>query len=81
MAVSTYKGEIIRNETTLINGKSVYIFEQIGYWNDSEEKETWVKFYCNYGGNLYQCLIRYPLADRIRAKTIITDIISSLTIE
>ncbi len=81
MAGSTYKGEIIRNETTLINGKSVYIFEQIGYWNESAKKETWVKFYCNNGENLYQCLIRYPEADRIKAQSVITKIINSLTIE
>jgi len=80
MAESFYKGRVHRSEISKKNGKEFYVFEMTGYWNGSSTKESWVKFFTVSGDLLYQCLIRFPEADRIPTEKYRQEIVESLEI-
>lgn len=76
----SYKGEIHTSEIKYINDREVYIFEMTGFWNDSEIKESWIKFFTISNNDLYQCLIRYPEGERKETTELRKDIVNSLAI-
>lgn len=77
MASSFYKGEIHRSEIQTINGRQVYLLDMTGFWNGSLVKESWMKFYTVNEQHLYQCLIRYPEADRKTSTKLRNSILNS----
>ena len=80
MAKSFYNGRVHRSEFIKHNGNELYVFEMTGYWNGSKTKESWLKFFTVHDDVLYQCLIRFPEADRVPTANYRQEIIESLSV-